>query len=89
MKHKEQITKLQAVNGGAMKKWGKVNAKLTETEEKKGKVIGGSTGLLIDKRSRFYFPAAFLLFNVIYWITVITFVCIGIGHDLPVIETTY
>ena len=47
MKHKDQIGKLQDKSG--VRKWGKVNKKLAEADEKKSKVIGGTTGMLIGR----------------------------------------
>ena len=80
MKTKEKLAKLK--NSG-LKNWGKMNVKLTKAEDNKAKVISGSTGLLIDKRCRYGFPISFLVFNVIYWTTII------IGWDGQILYSSY
>lgn len=85
MKQKAKVAKL---NAGVLKNWGAVHRKLSNVEIKKGKIISGTTGMTIDKQSRFGFPSSFLAFNIIYWTTVFIAVY-GMGdhdHDVGTIQ---
>jgi len=85
-KHSETAQKVMNTKG--VKHWGGVNKKLTKSVEERGKVIGGSTGLLIDKKSRYGFPIAFVIFNLIYWLSVVTAVNLP-THEYEVIEEIF
>ena len=70
-------------------KWSGVNNKISENISNKNKVIAGTTGLLIDKRSRVFFPGTFLAFNIIYWATIIIARNIGTEHDHDVLDEAH
>ena len=84
---KKNNTVLKAMRPAGMAKWGKLNAKLAEVH-KKNKIVLTSHILQIDIKCRKYFPLAFLLFNSVYWSTIM-FILLTDDHDDNIIHLHY
>ena len=54
-----------------MKKWQTLHRRLSELDDTMMKRIAGAKAMDIDRKCRINFPLAFLMFNFIYWATII------------------